>query len=195
MAQKLVEHLHGLMHNVTQLRIPDRTTSIGKLINELLSSNPTQPIDNHAMHLLFSANRWELNKLIRQTIHQGTTIIVDRYSYSGLAYSCANSDLTMKWCSSIENGLPKPDLVIYLDVPRAVQTKRPGFGDERFETSEFQDMVREQYEILMRTAREQWLRIDVSNKTPEDIVAEVMQPVQECIQNSMHIPLGDLDFS
>lgn len=36
----------------------DRTTSIGQMINAYLQSKAD--LDDHAIHLLFSANRWEL---------------------------------------------------------------------------------------------------------------------------------------
>ena len=38
--------------------IADRTTAIGKVISDYLSKKCE--LDDHAVHLLFSANRWEL---------------------------------------------------------------------------------------------------------------------------------------
>lgn len=42
-----------------------------------------------AIHLLFTINRWECKKSMEQLIRDGTTIIVDRYAFSGIAYSMA----------------------------------------------------------------------------------------------------------
>lgn len=39
-------------------KFPDRTTEIGKIINAYLSK--TVELPDEAIHLLFSANRWEL---------------------------------------------------------------------------------------------------------------------------------------
>jgi dTMP kinase len=39
------------------MNFPDRTTSIGKMINHFL--NNQVELGNEAIHLLFSANRWE----------------------------------------------------------------------------------------------------------------------------------------
>jgi len=39
------------------MRFPDRTTPIGKMIDGYLQSKTE--MDDHALHLLFSANRWE----------------------------------------------------------------------------------------------------------------------------------------
>ncbi|KAJ3472059.1 hypothetical protein NLG97_g11323 [Lecanicillium saksenae] len=42
---------------VKLMRFPDRTTQIGQMIDSYLRS--AVPMDDHAIHLLFSANRWE----------------------------------------------------------------------------------------------------------------------------------------
>ena len=41
-----------------ELNYIDRTTPIGQMIDAYLRS--TSELDDHAIHLLFSANRWEL---------------------------------------------------------------------------------------------------------------------------------------
>ena len=40
----------------------DRTTAIGKMIDAYLRSE--SELDDHAIHLLFSANRWELASVL-----------------------------------------------------------------------------------------------------------------------------------
>lgn len=45
------------------------------------------------IHLLFSANRWERAKNIIKTLEAGVTVIVDRYCYSGVAFSAAKGKL------------------------------------------------------------------------------------------------------
>ena len=55
--QKLVEHLRASGVAAELWRFPDRTTAIGKMINSYLTSQ--SEIDDAAVHLLFSANRWE----------------------------------------------------------------------------------------------------------------------------------------
>ena len=42
---------------------------------------------------------------------------------------------------SKEQGLPKPDLTIFLDIPIAVAMTRGGFGKEKFETVAFHKAV------------------------------------------------------
>jgi len=193
LAKKLVEHLERMKKNVSLCRFPDRTTPVGQLIDDCLRT-ATKRVDNHAMHLLFSANRWELAQKIRNTINQGTTVVVDRYSYSGIAYSSAKQGMSIKWCSETEKGLPRPDLVIYLELPREAQYERHGFGEERFETKEMQDLVRIQYERVMEVSNETWLRVDVERKNPDHVLGEVIIPVKRCIETCAMKQLGTLEF-
>ena len=45
-------------------------------------------------------------------------------------------------------GLPRPDLVCFLDVSEEVAQQRADFGGERYELTEFQRKVRQNYEKL-----------------------------------------------
>jgi dTMP kinase len=74
----------------------------------------------------------------------GTTLVVDRYAFSGVAYSAAKGvpGMDVQWCQNPDIGLPAPDLVVYLRVNNAVAAARSGFGEERYEKAEFQDKVR-----------------------------------------------------
>lgn len=56
-SSRLLSYLEGLGHSVESCRFPDRTTSVGQMISSYLS-NESQ-LDDHTIHLLFSANRWE----------------------------------------------------------------------------------------------------------------------------------------
>ena len=67
------------------LKYPNRDTPIGKLINDYLLKKVS--FDDRCIHLMFSANRWEQNRVVKQYLDDGITCIVDRYAYSGVAYS------------------------------------------------------------------------------------------------------------
>ena len=85
--KKLVEKLNKEGKSAKMMRFPDRTTGIGSIINSYLTC--TKELDDHAVHLLFSANRWELEQEILNTLEEGTNVIIDRYAYSGVAFSAA----------------------------------------------------------------------------------------------------------
>ena len=57
----------------------DRTSSIGKLINEYLTN--TREMDDHVLHLLFAANRWEH---AYSTLHPLCYVFVDSWSTTSL---------------------------------------------------------------------------------------------------------------
>lgn len=87
--RKLVESLRSKQILAETMNFPDRTTVTGKLITEYLM-NKTE-ISDEAIHLLFSANRWELCKKMERMLNDGITLIVDRYAFSGVAFSAAKA--------------------------------------------------------------------------------------------------------
>lgn len=54
---RLVEHLRARGLDARLWRFPDRSTTIGRMIDAYLKSQAE--LDDAAVHLLFSANRWE----------------------------------------------------------------------------------------------------------------------------------------
>lgn len=87
--------------------------------------------NDETIHLLFTLNRWEAKTNMEKMLSEGTTLIVDRYSYSGVAFSTAKG-MDLEWCKAPEAGLLKPDLVLLLTMTAAAISKRGGFGDERY---------------------------------------------------------------
>lgn len=146
----LLKHLLSLSIATVAMRFPDRTTPVGQLINSYLQNADTEnPLDDRAVHLLFSANRWEASHKLVNDLANGNTVICDRYAYSGVAFSSAKTkedrsttssnisgsiggecshdeDLTIDWCKAPDVGLPAPDAVIFLDLSQEEATKRGG---------------------------------------------------------------------
>lgn len=59
---------------ITELiRFPDRTSSIGQLINSYLQS--TSNLNDQAIHLLFSANRWESSTGLEAKLNSGINLV------------------------------------------------------------------------------------------------------------------------
>jgi len=133
------------------IRFPDRTSYIGKLINDyLLSTKETENVSDQTIHLLFSANRWEAAKDIEDKLKAGTTLVCDRYAYSGVSFSSAKETpgMDLEWCRMCDRGLPRPDCIIYLDMPIEKAAERGNFGEERYEKIDFQKKVREKFRAL-----------------------------------------------
>ncbi|KAK7420221.1 Thymidylate kinase [Neonectria punicea] len=133
---------------VKVMRFPERSTPIGQMIDAYLKSDVE--MEDHVIHLLFSANRWEAVSLIQSLLAAGTTILCDRYYHSGIVYSAAkqNATLPLSWARAPEQGLPRPDLVLFLDLEEAQAKARGGWGGEVYEKAETQRRVRELFWAL-----------------------------------------------
>ncbi|KAK2707430.1 thymidylate kinase-like isoform X2 [Artemia franciscana] len=163
-----------------------RSTPIGKVCADYLQQS--LELDDHAIHLMFSANRWELKSHILSLLKSGVNVIVDRYSFSGVAFSAAKQGMDMEWCKKPEVGLPKPDRVIFLDLKEEVQRKRGGYGGERYETEEMQKRVHSNYEKLIDGS---WIVID-ADKTPVDLHNELLILVKGIISEEREEEVGKL---
>lgn len=155
----------------------DRTTTIGKMIDSYLKS--TSQLDDHAIHLLFSANRWELATQIEADVGAGMTVVVDRYVYSGVVFSAAKG-LGYEYCRSPDTGLPRPDVVVFLDLASEEAARRGGFGEERYEVPVMQRRVRELFGVMMEDERDKgdWKVVD-AGRSVEEVQEEVWRLVME----------------
>lgn len=176
--------LHAALAGSKLVRFPDRTTPIGKVIDDYL--NHRIELNDQAIHLLFSANRWEVSDSIIKALKEGTTVIVDRYSYSGIFFSCAKG-LDREWCCTPEKGLPTPDLVIYLRLSPTEAKKRGDYGQERYEATEFQEKVRRHYDHLSASSPS-WATLQAS-KPKNQLHEEIKKLVLDTIQQVRDSPL------
>ena len=166
-AKKLVQRLLNEGCKAQVIAFPDKSTSTGCLLDGYLGGTIT--LDDRAVHLLFAANRWEAQDRIYTALQEGTTVCMDRYAYSGVAYSAAKPGLTVEWCKQPDAGLLKPDLVCYLATDPEEAQHREGYGTERYETLHFQSEVRVNFAELMD---ETWLILS-AEEDPENIATSL----------------------
>jgi dTMP kinase len=136
------------------------------------------------IHLLYSANRWEAKDEIERLLTAGTTLIVDRYSFSGVAFSSAkgSDQMDFDWCCNPEIGLPEPDVVIFLDMSIEESKKRGDFGLERYEKEAFQKKVKTMYSQLMEKAETpKWVVVDAA-RTIEEVHVDMKKIVEQTIE-------------
>ncbi|UZJ57038.1 hypothetical protein CBS101457_006358 [Exobasidium rhododendri] len=161
------------------IKFPDRQTAIGVMIDSYLSQK--SDVDDRAIHLLFSANRWEASRSILEQLGRGVNIICDRYAFSGIAYSCAKG-LEYEWCRAPDIGLPSPDLTIFLHLSPEIAAKRGGYGDERYENLAMQTKVRECFaKIGQDMAGRHWHAID-AGRGVEEVAADCTKAAMEAIR-------------
>ena len=162
---------------------PQRFTHTGRLLDSYL--NKAVVMHETAVRLLFSANRWEARDLMVQYIQEGTSVVVDRYAYSGVAYSTAKG-LKMEECKSSDAGLPLPDLVFFVDTDPVVASQRDSYGAEVHDNVELQREIRKCYETLLvpdvRDGRCFWLS---GNKSPEALHAQILNIVYQEMKKNL----------
>lgn len=184
--ERLVKDLRDSNHEVEHLRFPNRTTPIGKVIDSYLSGQSQQ--EDHMIHLLFAANRWEAVEDIEKHIIAGRTVVIDRYYYSGCVYSAAkrNPSMSLAWCRQPEVGLPRPDVCLFLDLSSEIAAQRGGFGTERYEKQELQARVRSLYAEMRehRDERDDIVIIDAGKSVSEvgSEISAVVRDVQARVQ-------------
>lgn len=136
---------------VEAIRYPNRQNMTGSLIDRILRQK--EKISKEAMHLLFSANRWEdaekvkaflegeneeeNNSEINGMLGKYRVLLCDRYILSGVAYASADN-ISQEKVVLYDEGLAVPDLTLFIDQPPSITQKRIGFGEELFENTEFQ---------------------------------------------------------
>ncbi|KAI0675964.1 thymidylate kinase [Trametes maxima] len=189
--------------SVRLVKFPDRTTPIGKMIDSYLRSK--SEMDDRAIHLLFSANRWELAPSIIDSLNAGTTVICDRYAFSGIAFSAAKNKpgMSYEWCRAPDIGLPAPDLTLFLDVSPEKARARGGYGAERYENADMQERVEHVFERIGvemgdgsrwfaldadlerdEVARELWARIEPYAKGTDRPLQRLWEDLDERVRNS-----------
>lgn len=185
--ERLLAKLASIGVNHKLVKFPQRETEIGMMINKYLTDKTFQ-LKDQAAHLLFSANRWELVNSIEEDLKNGVTVVLDRYVYSGVAYSAAKG-LDFDWCLNPDKGLPKPDVTVFLKFKDdGEHTSREGFGDERYEVAEFQAKVRKMFEKFQ--GNEEWNVLYVDGMKIEEVeekIWNIVMPYSKGIEEILNV--------
>jgi len=126
-------------------------------------------MEPHAAHLLYSANRWGMQEAIIKYLDSGYVVLLDRYFYSGIAYSCGYAGLDLTWACNVESGLLCPDIVFYMNTNKEIRQSRLNIlnSADRFDTMKIQDKVEAVYKKLITDT---W--IIVNGDVKEDEICE-----------------------
>ena len=99
------------------------------------------------------------------------------------------------WCKAPEKGLPRPDLLLFLDLSPDAAAARPGFGDERYEVTAFQKQVKSSYEELRRedeaTHQFKWTMVD-AGRTIEEVLEDLVRLSLSVIEDVKDKPIAPL---
>ena len=155
--------------------------------------------------MLYAGDRKDAAELIGDWLKKGSIVLLDRYTYSNIAYQCAKLSSTvdqeklMKWIIDLEFShfnIPKPGLNIFLDVPFSFTEKKlsasrtgedrkylNGTRDIHEESLSFQKKVREIY-VKVSRIDESLCMVDCSDEKsdilpPEKIFARIIKIISE----------------
>lgn len=124
--------------------------------------------------MLYAGDRNDAAEIIRDWLNKGNIVLLDRYTYSNIAYQCAKlhvpaeQESLMKWILDLEFnhfGIPRPDLNIFLDVPfsfterKLLSSRR---GNDRTYLNGTSD-IHENSLAFQRKVREMYLKIAKSD--------------------------------
>jgi dTMP kinase len=141
----------------------------GELIARFLRGEfgALKEVDPWLVAMLYAGDRKDASQQIKKWLELGRIVLLDRYTYSNIAYQCAKLDTPekqknlMRWILNLEFshfGIPRPDINIFLDVPFRFTEKKlsssrsgkdrkylNGTTDIHEESLSFQKKVREIY--------------------------------------------------
>jgi len=152
-------------------------------IRRLLRSG-AGPKDNvERLAELFVADRiYHTANSIIPDLQKGKVVVCDRYKYSTLAYQWAQG-VSLDRLMKMHEGLPVPDLVIFLDVPPEERLRRKANDcnrpyDEVFEKdSEFQRQLDNNFERLRLVLHKEPIYVVNGSQPPEAVHFLVKQLV------------------
>lgn len=176
-AQLLARELRATGHSASLWDFPDYRTRLGRQLKAYLRG--TNRLDFHAVHLLYAANKWERAAEIKIEINRGRNVIVNRYTPSNLAYGVAHG-LPFEWLNSLEKDLPKPDVVLVLDVSPQTSFKRKMRRRDLHEVNRlYLKKVRSAYLHLSKKYR--WIVID-GERSPKTVHLDLWKEVSRTLR-------------
>ncbi len=154
----------------TSFSFPDYSTPVGKEIAQYLNGKRKFP--PQTIHCLLAANRWEkLNEILRAQA-KNSVLIMNRYYQSNLVYGLANG-MKQSWLENLDEGLPKADLVILLDVHQKESFRRKKTNRDKFEKNK--DFLAKISKIYRTTAKKKRWKIVDATKSKEEVHQEILK--------------------
>jgi dTMP kinase len=164
-------------YNCEYLHFPrTETPYFGELIARFLRGEfgSLNDVDPYLVAMLYAGDRKDASDMISNWLSEGNIVLLDRYTYSNIAYQCAklqdlsNQDKLMDWILSLEFdhfAIPKPDLNIFLDVPFAFTERnlaKNRTGSDRDYLNGTRD-IHEESMIFQKKVRDIYLRVSESD--------------------------------
>lgn len=165
------------------------STDIGEKIRDILADKANKDMDYHTEALLFAASRSELyDKVIKPNVAKGTSVILDRFLLSSLAYQGVvrglGVDEVMKINDFFLDGF-RPDLTILMDLNAKESYERlKKLGElDRIESlgEDFQERVHLAYLKLYEEKQMKLIKLD-GTKDRASIAHEALEEVKKLMK-------------
>ncbi len=165
------------------------STDIGEKIRDILADKANKDMDYHTEALLFAASRSELyDKVIKPNVRKGTSVILDRFLLSSLAYQGIvrglGVDEVMKINDFFLEGF-RPDLTILMDLDAKKSYERlKKLGElDRIESlgEDFQEKVHLAYLKLYEENHMKLIKLD-GTKDKESLAQEALDEVKKLMK-------------
>lgn len=181
----------------------------GKVIGEFLTGKYGDfvKMNSRAVSVLYAADRYESSTEIKKWLEDGFVVIIDRYASANQIHQGGKiSNLKerrefMKWLDKMEYSIfkiPKPNLVIYLDVPLEVSLERlkeKTAKDKKKYLKGGKDMVEESIlylknsrnsALLLAKENKNWIKIECCRggvcMSPAEVSGKVYEIVKKKIK-------------
>lgn len=200
----LEERLKKEGHKVLCVNFPDyKNNFLGKSIFEYLHNEKYgwNKIHPEIASIVYAADRWESSALIRTHLEASYIVLSDRYTSSNQIHQGGKisdddeRDKFISWIDDLEYKvfqIPKPDKVIYLNVPLSVSEKllekRYSSGGKLDEHEKDPNFLRNSKITgdWLAESQPNWEEIDCmksnSLRTPEDINDEIYERIKPLIE-------------
>lgn len=165
------------------------STDIGEKIRDILADKANKDMDYHTEALLFAASRSELyDKVIKPNVRKGTSVILDRFLLSSLAYQGIvrglGVDEVMKINDFFLEGF-RPDITILMDLDAKKSYERlKKLGElDRIESlgEDFQEKVHLAYLKLYEENHMKLIKLD-GTKDKESLAHEALDEVKKLMK-------------
>jgi dTMP kinase len=165
--------LQTRLPNSCLYKYPNRTTPIGRILNDYLSNE--LKISNQTIDLVFLANLWEIIEDINNCLEEGKTVIMDRYIITHFVYSVSLRDGNFDQIKTLARGLPIPDVTLFLRKRNeySSEKKRDIYDDKR----EIQSKILQEFETFPFKNEQNWISIDCDDLTIEQVHKLILEKI------------------
>ncbi|MGM9533736.1 MAG: dTMP kinase [Intestinibacter sp.] len=205
--KKLYDRLEQNNYNIKKVEFPNYNSESSALVKMYLRGDfgkHAEDVDPYICSTFFAVDRYASFKTEWEEFYNnGGIIICDRYTTSNMIHQASKMEVEerdkyLEWLNDLEFNLykiPKPDCVIFLDVPVEMSQKLmkdrnnkiTGESEKDIHESDF-DYLKKSYENSLYIAKKyNWQRIncikDDNMRTIDDIHEEIYSIVEDKILN------------